>query len=198
MIRRPPRSTRTDTLFPYTTLFRSPLGERHQYFLRALKRRLIIGYLDGLARGRQSLDGTAQQRHLAAKLGECPRRVILAHVFAVVVHILSLPAHPQAPAESQIAGQLAGTLTALDDDPLKPQLATTAAQARFNLVIALKALSHARHFLPRLFPARHVAGAIEAVPIGAEAPPAFHEPIGAQSSSEEHTSSLTSLMRPHY
>src|SRR3546814_7716049 len=34
MIRRPPRSTRTDTLFPYTTLFRSDcaqrqFGERH-------------------------------------------------------------------------------------------------------------------------------------------------------------------------
>src|SRR3546814_4617527 len=28
MIRRPPRSTRTDTLFPYTTLFRSPLDVR--------------------------------------------------------------------------------------------------------------------------------------------------------------------------
>src|SRR3546814_4392221 len=28
MIRRPPRSTRTDTLFPYTTLFRSPSLER--------------------------------------------------------------------------------------------------------------------------------------------------------------------------
>src|SRR3546814_9264070 len=27
MIRQPPRSTRTDTLFPYTTLFRSPPGE---------------------------------------------------------------------------------------------------------------------------------------------------------------------------
>src|SRR3546814_3372063 len=27
MIRRPPRSTRTDTLFPYTTLFRSLVGE---------------------------------------------------------------------------------------------------------------------------------------------------------------------------
>src|SRR3546814_5189830 len=26
MIRRPPRSTRTDTLFPYTTLFRSPIS----------------------------------------------------------------------------------------------------------------------------------------------------------------------------
>src|SRR3546814_2807814 len=28
MIRRPPRSTRTDTLFPYTTLFRSPWDGR--------------------------------------------------------------------------------------------------------------------------------------------------------------------------
>src|SRR3546814_6138406 len=28
MIRRPPRSTRTDTLFPYTTLFRSPVAAR--------------------------------------------------------------------------------------------------------------------------------------------------------------------------
>src|SRR3546814_19510744 len=28
MIRRPPRSTRTDTLFPYTTLFRSEAGHR--------------------------------------------------------------------------------------------------------------------------------------------------------------------------
>src|SRR3546814_5071796 len=27
MIRRPPRSTRTDTLFPYTTLFRSRAGD---------------------------------------------------------------------------------------------------------------------------------------------------------------------------
>src|SRR3546814_3069849 len=31
MIRRPPRSTRTDTLFPYTTLFRS---ERHFIMMR--------------------------------------------------------------------------------------------------------------------------------------------------------------------
>src|SRR3546814_4446953 len=29
MIRRPPRSTRTDTLFPYTTLFRSRRGAHH-------------------------------------------------------------------------------------------------------------------------------------------------------------------------
>src|SRR3546814_1312918 len=30
MIRRPPRSTRTDTLFPYTTLFRSPTSRSRQ------------------------------------------------------------------------------------------------------------------------------------------------------------------------
>src|SRR3546814_14685534 len=30
MIRRPPRSTRTDTLFPYTTLFRSRIGKPYQ------------------------------------------------------------------------------------------------------------------------------------------------------------------------
>src|SRR3546814_8142407 len=42
MIRRPPRSTRTDTLFPYTTLFRSPQE------LTELPRSLIIvggGYI---------------------------------------------------------------------------------------------------------------------------------------------------------
>src|SRR3546814_5438843 len=31
MIRRPPRSTRTDTLFPYTTLFRSPPPVLHPH-----------------------------------------------------------------------------------------------------------------------------------------------------------------------
>src|SRR3546814_14755792 len=34
MIRRPPRSTRTDTLFPYTTLFRSRLSLREGGALR--------------------------------------------------------------------------------------------------------------------------------------------------------------------
>src|SRR3546814_5414499 len=42
MIRRPPRSTRTDTLFPYTTLFRS----------NALLEDISGNYADGLAEGR--------------------------------------------------------------------------------------------------------------------------------------------------
>src|SRR3546814_9821475 len=37
MIRRPPRSTRTDTLFPYTTLFRSQMWERVDDALLAMQ-----------------------------------------------------------------------------------------------------------------------------------------------------------------
>src|SRR3546814_17034187 len=35
MIRRPPRSTRTDTLFPYTTLFRSPQESHAQVLVES-------------------------------------------------------------------------------------------------------------------------------------------------------------------
>src|SRR3546814_7620205 len=38
MIRRPPRSTRTDTLFPYTTRFRSAVGRKY------LQRRPLAGF----------------------------------------------------------------------------------------------------------------------------------------------------------
>src|SRR3546814_6838213 len=39
MIRRPPRSTRTDTLFPYTTLFRSCLYPARRRELQGFRRR---------------------------------------------------------------------------------------------------------------------------------------------------------------
>src|SRR3546814_13154337 len=38
MIRRPPRSTRTDTLFPYTTLFRSDFRTHGRIILSSLER----------------------------------------------------------------------------------------------------------------------------------------------------------------
>src|SRR3546814_11380345 len=50
MIRRPPRSTRTDTLFPYTTLFRSrerDLARRGGAVPRRRARRLIVWSPDG-------------------------------------------------------------------------------------------------------------------------------------------------------
>src|SRR3546814_6309842 len=54
MIRRPPRSTRTDTLFPYTTLFRSQDVEHHRLELLELDRleqdRRRVIFLDALDR----------------------------------------------------------------------------------------------------------------------------------------------------
>src|SRR3546814_4504291 len=47
MIRRPPRSTRTDTLFPYTTLFRS--DQRDQIAATDAALRFEIGRRDDLA-----------------------------------------------------------------------------------------------------------------------------------------------------
>src|SRR3546814_7877061 len=56
MIRRPPRSTRTDTLFPYTTLFRSAAGARvdlDQIDLVALHRELDVHEAPHVERARQ-------------------------------------------------------------------------------------------------------------------------------------------------
>src|SRR3546814_2600764 len=51
MIRRPPRATRTDTLFPYTTLFRSKLEGKvnagMQLATRGGSQRAMVSALDG-------------------------------------------------------------------------------------------------------------------------------------------------------
>src|SRR3546814_5739414 len=57
MIRRPPKSTRTDTLFPYTTLFRSPREFDH----RELRPRAERQHVDHLDRAR--LGRAADERH---------------------------------------------------------------------------------------------------------------------------------------
>src|SRR3546814_7267963 len=57
MIRRPPRSTRTDTLFPYTTLFRS-----REIFLGAM-----LGGADVLARHRAADHLVDELEALAAR-----------------------------------------------------------------------------------------------------------------------------------
>src|SRR3546814_13899696 len=44
MIPLPPRSTRTDTLFPYTTLFRSPRSGHHSTLLRDTVRTLLADH----------------------------------------------------------------------------------------------------------------------------------------------------------
>src|SRR3546814_19448524 len=54
MIRRPPRSTRTDTLFPYTTLFRSVVAPGHilvEQAEPALDREVLLVLRAGNANG---------------------------------------------------------------------------------------------------------------------------------------------------
>src|SRR3546814_2981113 len=48
MIRRPPRSTRTDTLFPYTTLFRSYLLTQQGYSVTVIEKDPV--YVGGISR----------------------------------------------------------------------------------------------------------------------------------------------------
>src|SRR3546814_13158034 len=83
MIRRPPRSTRTDTLFPYTTLFRSRLQPAHAVFAHQLGAELgadgalrvgdVVGELHLLAELEHRLGvlddlGIQGLRHLVATL----------------------------------------------------------------------------------------------------------------------------------
>src|SRR3546814_4079429 len=49
MIRRPPRSTRTDTLFPYTTLFRSLRGKRKGGGVESLIQEFSLSSQEGVA-----------------------------------------------------------------------------------------------------------------------------------------------------
>src|SRR3546814_3490350 len=60
MIRRPPRSTRTDTLFPYTTLFRSIVADRAaqhraEHAENAVPRRRLLPLLAVLRRDMSDL-----------------------------------------------------------------------------------------------------------------------------------------------
>src|SRR3546814_5618323 len=80
MIRRPPRSTRTDTLFPYTTLFRSEQSfVRHQQHLhrtgRAVWQRQLVHFTESqlLELGCGFL---ARRQHTATYLARCSRSLL--------------------------------------------------------------------------------------------------------------------------
>src|SRR3546814_18609095 len=72
MIRRPPRSTRTDTLFPSTTLFRSGAGE-------------IADHRVPAEHGLERLGFEPLVEHLASGLGEQVEQV------AAAAHVQVLP-----------------------------------------------------------------------------------------------------------
>src|SRR3546814_15737026 len=80
MIRRPPRSTRTDTLFPYTTLFRS--DDEAADMLRKMAweaAQFVQQYREALHGGRVGIEtALAQafgQRHLALSVSEHQRQL---------------------------------------------------------------------------------------------------------------------------
>src|SRR3546814_4865147 len=91
MIRRPPRSTRTDTLFPYTTLFRSPC-DGHAGAVN------LIGLVDededrGQRLGRRRIDErTSMNAPQSGGIGEFddlrPRRLVVAEDQHVASDIL--------------------------------------------------------------------------------------------------------------
>src|SRR3546814_2706092 len=78
MIRRPPRSTRTDTLFPYTTLFRSHHNSFHgmipqrsfEYFMQQLQGTEVLTPIDANKQVRQENMLIWSQRVLGEKRSE--------------------------------------------------------------------------------------------------------------------------------
>src|SRR3546814_15439591 len=94
MIRRPPRSTRTDTLFPYTTLFRS-ISSLNYWRTNLFDTMLLATDLDGTFLGGKSADKLKLYRLIRAS-----KDIRLAFVTGrgveSVLHLLndSLISHP--------------------------------------------------------------------------------------------------------
>src|SRR3546814_11373957 len=64
MIRRPPRSTRTDTLFPYTTLFRSDLEQPILVGLKQFVARQVVEDFAQILSGVRLFRQSRAQHHL--------------------------------------------------------------------------------------------------------------------------------------
>src|SRR3546814_9328171 len=100
MIRRPPRSTRTDTLFPYTTLFRSAAREHFRATLQVDQ---------GYVAARFNLASTEWQ---AGRLGEAlpVLRGILASAPGFAPQVMNLAKRSLAAKDSVAARQLIALL----------------------------------------------------------------------------------------
>src|SRR3546814_5421502 len=89
MIRRPPRSTRTDTLFPYTTLFRSVEDQLHIAVLDSIDDMRaafgdLVDALDLDPLPREIIGGAAGRDDLPAPVGQLFHRADDARLVAVL------------------------------------------------------------------------------------------------------------------
>src|SRR3546814_18505825 len=80
MIRRPPRSTRTDTLFPYTTLFRSQPGLSETLEKETLRQRSlaeeVIAHLVLIRKQIAALEQTSKEAAAATERFESVERFV--------------------------------------------------------------------------------------------------------------------------
>src|SRR3546814_14696930 len=85
MIRRPPRSTRTDTLFPYTTLFRSVDGIAGHVIIaaRTEQPRIIEAIAPGAAPAAAPAPSAVEERVRRAEAGR-------AHLFPPIVDAIEI------------------------------------------------------------------------------------------------------------
>src|SRR3546814_10491029 len=70
LIRRPPRSTRTDTLFPYTTRVRSLTKTKDELYSEALRRRFLLAPVNTVADIRADEQLAAREYFVAVDHGE--------------------------------------------------------------------------------------------------------------------------------
>src|SRR3546814_16794362 len=80
MIRRPPRSTRTDTLFPYTTLFRS-----RKFFLLTVKTRPTSRQISSvlISKGNLPVSDSARLRQLRSEEHTSELQSLMRNSYAV-------------------------------------------------------------------------------------------------------------------
>src|SRR3546814_10384615 len=100
MIRRPPRSTRTDTLFPYTTLFRSAVAARRPVERRRARRNACAAAAAEGPAGRPALPAPRSEEHTSelqslmrisyAVFCLKKKKYIHIHQFIISIHISEL------------------------------------------------------------------------------------------------------------
>src|SRR3546814_1822941 len=81
MIRRPPRSTRTDTLFPYTTLFRSRGHREHRERRQQIRDVAPVAEQEHAVADTRARDGCLDRRALFALADQDQRRVAAARAY---------------------------------------------------------------------------------------------------------------------